>query len=247
MRRWAAPATPPPTPPPLPRWPPGWPRSRPTAPPRWTGYPHDLAGDPAPPPAAVDAAGAGHGAQGARQAPGRGRPAAVGGRLADPRGRPARCWCSRRGQRRRPAPEHRVGRDDRGRPAPGRERAARARLGVGSQRVGALAGTGVVRAFDITNDPALGLPAVAERLRARALAGHAAAGGRRRVSDPGRADHRRRTGRGGASTPAPTRTSPTCTCRCPWTRPVRLDRPWHAFTSEQPAPPPPRRRRPGVT
>jgi hypothetical protein len=34
-----------------------------------------------------------------------------------------------------------------------------------------LAGVGVVRAFDITNDPALGLPAVAERLRARALAG----------------------------------------------------------------------------
>jgi hypothetical protein len=82
-----------------------------------------------------------------------------------------------------------------------------------------LAGQGIVRAFDVTNDPVLALPTVFERIRAQAAAGSSAAGARRRLRDPERADHRRRTGRGGASTRAPTRTCPTGTCPCRSSRP----------------------------
>jgi hypothetical protein len=44
-----------------------------------------------------------------------------------------------------------------------------------------LAGVGIVRAEDLTNDPVLNLPAAFERMRAAAAAGQAAAAGRRRV------------------------------------------------------------------
>jgi hypothetical protein len=102
-----------------------------------------------------------------------------------------------------------------------------------------LAGVGVVRAFDITNDPALGLPAVAERLRARALAGtlpQVAGGGylilAGRITAPDWSGWRVYTG------PDPHVSHLHVS--------VSLDAagfdssaPWHAFISEQPAPPPP--------
>jgi hypothetical protein len=205
-----------------------------------TGYPHDLAGDPAPPPAPVEARVLGM----ARKAHGKHLTAvapllSAAGWPNDPR--PARSLLTLRDEVNAAYPHRGTASD--GMIGDARHQAENGPHGPGSgsDHNGwvRLAGVGVVRAFDITNDPALGLPAVAERLRARALAGQlpqVAGGGylilAGRITAPDWSGWRVYTG------PDPHVSHLHVS--------VSLDAagfdstdPWHAFTSEQPAPPPP--------
>jgi hypothetical protein len=205
-----------------------------------TGYPHDLAGDPAPPPAPVDARVLGM----ARKAHGKHLAAvapllSAAGWPTDPR--PARALLVLRDEVNAAHPHRGTASD--GMIGDARHQAENGPHGPGSgsDHNGwvRLAGVGVVRAFDITNDPALGLPAVAERLRARALAGQlpqVAGGGylilAGRITAPDWSGWRIYTGADphvshlhvSVSLDAAGFDSPA---------------PWHAFTSEPPAPPPP--------
>jgi hypothetical protein len=155
-----------------------------------SGYPHDLAGDPAPPPApppnarVLGMALKAH----ARHLAALPEPDGVFGAAA---------W------RLAGAVEQLRAEADaaRPRPQPGQDGtigdARHMEAGSGSDHNPWITagGVGVVRAIDLTNDPALALHDVFERLRQRAPPAWAAAARRRRLSDPGRADHRRRLDR----------------------------------------------------
>jgi hypothetical protein len=131
-----------------------------------SGYPHHLVGEPAPPPAAVSARTVGmavklHRKQ--REAAGP-HPTASG-------------WPNNP----RPARSIVVLRDEANAADPNRATASDGMIGDAAHAAQArdsdhngwlvVNGVGVVRAVDITNDPALNLPAVAERIRAAAAAG----------------------------------------------------------------------------
>ena len=212
-----------------------------------TGYPHELAGDPAPPPADLDPRVLGMALKAhARHltAAGPGLLAAAAGWPTDPR--PAASLLARRDEANATAPARNKASD-------GMIGDARHQLDPSSDHDGWLkvAGVGVVRALDVTTDPALRLPAAAERIRARAAAGtlpQVTGGGyvilNGRITAPDFTGWRVYTGRDPHVSHMHVSTS---------TDPARFDdpRPWGVFSTEQPAPasmtPAPAPARPGWT
>lgn len=205
-------------------------------------YPHDLVGDPTPPPEPVDARLLGMASKAHVR-----HLAAVGDELL----RTAAGWPTNP----RPAASLVVLRDEVNALAPARNKASDGMIGdTRHQGEGTasdhnpfviVAGVGVVRAFDITNDPALDLAARFERMRALAAAGllpqlaYLILNGR--ITAPDFSGWRQYTG-----DPHVSHGHVSCSLD-----PARFDdrRSWVVFSSEQPAPapPPPAPARPGWT
>jgi hypothetical protein len=200
-----------------------------------TGYPHHLAGDPAPPPAPVDPRLLGMAAKAhTRHLAALGEPGLLFGAAGWPKDpRPAGALLVLGAEADAAVP-------DRSRASDGMIGDARHQADPSSDHNGWLkvAGVGVVRARDLTNDPRLDLPGAYERARARAAAGdlpQLVGGGylilNGRITAPDFSTWR--TYKGKSPHVAEGHVSVS-------TDPARFDdrRPWGLFSSERPAPAP---------